>query len=649
MKFKLGKLTLINRRSVEEVIFANRVSFFHGEMGAGKSSIPALIDYCLGGSLTHTPALQSELVSVALSLTLGDNDVVIERTPGDKSTIVVSWQTRTGERFQCAAPLAAQPGPIFGEQVRNFSDLILHLLGIGVIKVRKRTSDPDSTMVRLSIRDILEFVYLDQDHLDSDFFLLDIPIRREKSQDAIRYFVGFMSEKLSELENQFQTLRQSQRAKREAVAQIRQFLQRFDFASEDKLTDELTALNDEALTLQTELESLQAGGAPIGFVADEDRQRLDELTLEVGTIREALDDLRARIATQDGLESELISLKFKAARTASAQAILADAAFEACPACGTPTHAASKAHPACCYLCKTPDADQRGLEATEIDVIRQDLDARIADLKQSTARHRRALRPLEDKLSVRLAERAALETRASAAVRAYESQFLARTRQHENRLSAIRERTSLLEKIRKMPAEIESVLLEADAMAGPIDTLRRQIEDEQRTLLTAEANYKAIEENYKQVLLAIHFPAFTEKEQIVINRRTLIPEIMQGNAPGRSWTYYDAGSGGKKTLLKICFALALHKTAAENGLPVPRFLMIDSPMKNITPDVNKDVFKNFYAELYRLLAGPLKDWQLIMVDQTYEAPPAEVQPSSDRLMLRDDPKNPPLISYYRGA
>jgi DNA repair exonuclease SbcCD ATPase subunit len=259
------------------------------------------------------------------------------------------------------------------------------------------------------------------------------------------------------------------------------------------------------------------------------------------------------------------------------------------------------------------------------------------------------LRPLEEKLAVRIAERAALEDRASATVRTYESQFLARTRQHENRLSAIRERTSLLEKIRKMPAEIESVLAEADAMAGPIETLRRQIEEEQGTLLTAEANYKAIEKNYKEILLAIHFPAFTEKEEVVINRRTLIPEIMQGDAPGRSWTYYDAGSGGKKTLLKICFALALHKTAAESGLPVPRFLMIDSPMKNITPDVNKDVFRNFYTELYRLLAGPLKDWQLIMVDQTYEAPPTQVQPSTHRLMLRDDPKNPPLISYYRGA
>jgi hypothetical protein len=77
--------------------------------------------------------------------------------------------------------------------------------------------------------------------------------------------------------------------------------------------------------------------------------------------------------------------------------------------------------------------------------------------------------------------------------------------------------------------------------------------------------------------------------------------------------------------------------------------MIDSPMKNITPDVNRDVFTKFYVELYRLLATSLSEWQVILVDQTYVAPPSDVQPSIHRLMHRDDADNPPLISYYRGA
>ena len=649
MKMKLQFLKLINRQSVEEVLLAERVSFFHGEMGAGKSSIPALIDYCLGGGLTRTPALRSELVSVQLSLTLGVNEVLIERTPSDKSYASVSWETPDGERFQCATPMTAQESPVLGDSIYNFSDLMLHLVGIGVIKVRKRSFDPESSMIRLSFRDILKFVYLDQDHLDSDFFLLDVPIRKEKSQDAIRYFVGYMSERLSELENPLQELRQEQRGKREAVAQIQQFLQRFEFGSEDKITHELTSLNDEALVITAELARLEQGFRPETFIADEDRARLERLTRTIGETKEALDDLGFRIREQEGLESELISLKFRAARTSVAHAVLDDVSFDACPACGTDVKTTSKLAVGCCYLCKTPDALQRSVEATSVDVIRQDLDARIADLKQSTTRHRRAVKPLVGKLEVQVAERRDLDERLSSEARRFESEYLARTRQHEKRLAAIQERSVLLEKIRKMPAEVDRVHAAADALATPMEVLRRQILEEQATLLTAEENYKAIERNYKEVLLAIHFPAFTAKEEVVINRRTLIPEVLQGNDPGRSWTFFDAGSGGKKTLLKICYALALHKTAAENGLPLPHLLIIDSPMKNITPDVNREVFENFYDELYHLLGEALRDWQLIIVDQTYYPPPANVGPSEQRLMLRDSVENPPLISYYRDA
>lgn len=649
MKIKLQQLKLINRQSVEEIRLAERVSFFHGEMGAGKSSIPALIDYCLGGGLTRTPALRSELISVQLSLMLGDNDALIERTPSDKTYVMVSWETPASERFQCATPLVAQDSPVFGDTVFNFSDLILHLLGIGVIKVRKRSYDPDSNMVRLSIRDILEFVYLDQDHLDSDFFLLDTPIRKEKSQDAVRYLVGYMSEKLSDLENKLQELRQEQRGKREAVAQIHQFLQRFEFGSEDKITHELRALNEEALMIEAELARLEQGYRPETFIADDDRARLDQLMRIIAETGESLDDLNIRIREQEGLESELISLKFKVARTAVAHAILDDVSFDACPACGTNVKANSRSAVGHCYLCKTPDDQQRSVEATNVDVIRQDLDARIDDLKQSITRHRRAVKPLTEKLEAQRTERLVLEARMSSESRRYESEYLARSRQHEKRLAAIQERSMLLEKIRAMPAEVERVHAAADALTAPMEVLRRQIQEEQATLLTAEENYKAIERNYKEVLLAIHFPAFTEKEEVVINRRTLIPEILQGNDPGRSWTFYDAGSGGKKTLLKICYALALHKTAAENGLPLPHFLIIDSPMKNITPDVNRDVFENFYRELYHLLGEQLRDWQLIIVDQTYYPPPAYIGPSEDRLMQRDSIEYPPLISYYRDA
>jgi len=400
---------------------------------------------------------------------------------------------------------------------------------------------------------------------------------------------------------------------------------------------------------QQELDRLKAGYQPEARIADEDRVRFRELSAAIARTEEAITDLRSRIAEQESLESELISLKFKATRTEAAHTVLDGVEFEICPACGSDLPERGTTHFDHCYLCKTPSALQPSAQPKAVDIVRQDLDARIADLKDSLTRHRRALQPLRLKEEALRAERREVDGRISTALRSYESEFLARSRANEKRLSAIQGRATLLEKIREMPAEIARVQEEADALSARIDGLRRRIIEEEAKLISAERNYKSIERNYKAILRAIDFPGVADSDEVVINRRTLIPEIWQSGDEARSWNFYDAGSGGKKTLLKICFALALHQTAAENDLPVPSLLMIDSPMKNITPDVNPTIFRNFYVELYRLMSTALADWQVILIDQTYAAPPETLKPSMARLMKRADPENPPLIGYYQGA
>ena len=116
-----------------------------------------------------------------------------------------------------------------------------------------------------------------------------------------------------------------------------------------------------------------------------------------------------------------------------------------------------------------------------------------------------------------------------------------------------------------------------------------------------------------------------------------------------AWTFSDAGSGGKMVLFKICFALALHQTAAQLGIRPCRSLSLsNSPMKNITPDINPEIFTNFYNELYRLLEGDLNSWQVSCIDQTLFEPPSTLDDHVERLMRKDDKKHPLLISYYHG-
>jgi hypothetical protein len=95
-------------------------------MGAGKTSITRLIDYCLGGNIQLTPALQSEFVAATLSVSLLKGDLEIERSR-DADTIIARWGSGDGA-FQVAVPAREAKGEVIpGTGVEVLSDLIFWL------------------------------------------------------------------------------------------------------------------------------------------------------------------------------------------------------------------------------------------------------------------------------------------------------------------------------------------------------------------------------------------------------------------------------------------------------------------------------------------------------------------------------------------
>jgi hypothetical protein len=371
-----------------------------------------------------------------------------------------------------------------------------------------------------------------------------------------------------------------------------------------------------------------------------DSDRISELT-------RSNSEVQGRIREQDALVAELVSWKFKLTRASSATALLEGVKFEACPACGTVVSGGRTQSSDQCYLCKTVLVPGEA-SVTAAEVERQDVDDRIEDLKQSLQRHRRALQKNESRLIDLRRRRSALDAEITSRSSRYESEFLARSRSCERKIAAARERISFLERVKEMPTSLAQIMREADGLSADIDERRRLISNEAERLIGSDENFKAIELNYKQILLSLGFPGVTPDDVVVINRRSLIAEIWTRGEESKKWSFFDAGSGGKKTLLKISFALALHKTAAERDLPIPKLLIIDSPMKNITPDVNRAIFEKFYAELYSLLAGPLGEWQCIVIDQTYLPPPEGTLDAMNRMMKLHDLDHPPLIRYYDG-
>lgn len=645
MKIRLRTLKLYCRKSEEIVSFGGNITFIHGTLSLGKSTVARLVDFCLGGTLELTTAVQRELLSVQLTLTIAGREVLIERAKNE-GFARVSWIEDDGEPVSIQVRTKGDGPVVYGEDVVNLSDLIFRLLGYPIIRVRKRTGDDDSPMVRLSFRDLLKFCYLEQEVLDSSFFRLSQPILAEKSKDALNFFAGYYSERLSTLQAEFDQARSEQRAKTEAAERIREFLAQFGFASDSQIDGEIQNNHVRMADVRATL----AAGATAFFsqthFVDEQRARLRKMSDQLNAENQTLEDLDRRLKDQKELRAELMSMKFKVARADRARSVLAGSSFDNCPQCGQSVDS-HRAPAGSCYLCLqvvTPSEDDINPAS-----IASDLEARLSDIEQALRRHTGSRKRQIERITRLVSDKDRLDREVSDLLGSYETDRAARSRQADRELAEIEERIRFLNRVKAMPGAVADMLAEADKLSETITRLDREIRQEQMRLGKADENFRALADNFLEALVATRVPGVGPKDLVNINRRTLIPEIWPEGDETAAYSFFTAGSGGKKTLFTICFALALHRTAAQKGLPVPSLLIIDTPLKNITPDINPELVTAFYNYLYTVAETDLQDHQVVIIDQLLVLPSGDsTLDFADRLMTEDDPDNPPLISYYHG-
>ena len=295
MKFRLNSLNLVLKREEVTIPFSE-VSYFWGQMGAGKTSIARLIDYCLGGDIELSPALQSEFVSATLNMSLERSDLIIER-PRESDRVIARWGTEE-DPFQVSVPTRTAAGEVVpGSGVEVLSDLIFWLSGITAPRVRKSKLRQETDLARLSIRDLLWYCYLDQDSMDSSFFHLDEDAnhwKRLKSRDVLRYVIGFHDEKVADLEAQLDQLRGERSALAATLASTVRILKEVGVESESEINARVEALRERAASIQKEIEKARTKGGTkfTTHTLDELRPEARRLGDELGRINEAMDDLR---------------------------------------------------------------------------------------------------------------------------------------------------------------------------------------------------------------------------------------------------------------------------------------------------------------------------------------------------------------------
>jgi hypothetical protein len=644
MNIVLHQLLVRAKHSTEHVDFGEKVTFIYGPVSTGKSTIARLVDFCFGGTLERTPAIQQELLSVDLTVLLGIHECIIERGALESQSVRVTW-TAPGEESQSLnVPLDPQAAPLVGDDVFNLSDLLFHLCGVTPIKVRQRTRDPESPMIRLSFRDIWSFCYLEQTHLDSSFFRLEDPFRGRKSQDAMRFLTGLHSERLSELEIQYTRTLDEQRAKREAVSQIRTFMQRFELGSELDVVAQLEDTQQQLKTVEERRTVLERNRSASTHPSDPLRQELRQLGAEIAATRHALDDSRESIAEQKALRAEFMTAKTKSERTERASQILDSVRYERCPECATDI-SARQAPENACQLCGSQLVAQE-LLSVESEALRRDLNDRIDDLADAIARREREVAKLKRQLLRLESDKRERDEQLQRELARYDSAFVESIRAADREEATLLERLKSLKQFQQLPQAIDDLEREAGELQGRLDNLRSSIANEKGTLQGADANIRAIEQEFKRVMVDVGFPGVSEADHVDLAPQNWRPTVLHGV---QEWDFWHAGSGGKKTLFNVCYALALHRVALRTGMPLPSVLIIDSPTKNISDDENPELVRRLYDEIYSLAAVDEggQSVQFLLIDSDLVSPSAPLEGCLEKRMSGEE-NAPRLIPYYVG-
>ncbi len=649
MKFNIVSLELALRKADETLRFS-KITYFWGQMGAGKSSVARLIDYCLGGNIQLSPALQAEFSTATLTVELERSALSIERQR-DSANVFASWQ-EGDERFSVVIPARVAAGEVLPDTgVETLSDLIFWLSDVNPPRVRKSKIKEDSKAVRLTIRDLLWYCYLDQDHIDSSFFYLEESAEfymRLKSRDVIRYVIGYHDEKVADLEAELDQLRANRTARVASIDSLRGALTEVGIGSEEQIAEREEALRTAISGLKAVIETLRNAKreTQTTHAADEltaearkfgsDIAKLDADAEELHTMRER--HVRHRN------EIEMLSLKFR--RSAQAREILGDVRFAACPRC---SQLLPHRDGQCCEVCGQEDvidlADPGEVAALEVDIAsrRTELSEAIAAIDSNfvSIRSRRA-RTLQAKDKV--------EADLNRAMADQDSAFLSMALLKERELAGLEAELSSISWLLRLPQMLQQQR-EALAQIVAIEHAKREALKEART--HAEADRSSLDRfaaYFLDCLVLSGVPGLNRDDRVELNPPTFYPAIFSADPTDQTAsTFTSLSSGGKKTLFKCCFAIALHRIAAQLKAPLPELLIIDSPMKNISERENKAQFEGFYRMLYKLSAGELAGTQFVLVDKEFLAPSQELGVEVlSRHMQPDSEEHQPLIRYYRG-
>jgi len=647
VRIRLKSLHLICKRAEEKIDF-DQLSYFYGEIGAGKSTIARLIDYCMGGKLVMTPALQQEFVSCALDLSVDETPLWLARNR-DSHQVEASWGVEN-ERRSLILPIKSGKEELLPEsEVYGISDLFYYLGGQRPPRVRRSQIREDSDLERLSMRDLLWYCYLDQETMDSAFFHLDRDaehFRRLKSRNVMRFILGTHHEEAAELELELEALRQKRYRYEEGARALAESLEDSGFSTEIEVEARVQQLVQKGQRIESDLRTLRESAAgTIDHATEHLRAQARHIVTELDSLQEAIAQVQEAIENDTRHLNQIRALSSKVQHVTDARDVLQGIKFVRCPAC---TRALPEREGDLCPVCgQEPPAPEDTREHTK--EVEADIRSRASELEELIRYQRQQLRNMKIRLGDMQERKRVVDAEISRSLRDYDSVVMSQAVTREREAAGVEQEIAYLRKLKVLPAKVDAMRGEADTLRGKEEGVRRSLREARESAEKDVTNLKRLAQLFLDCLVRARLPGVSADDAIKLEPPWYLPAVINKDTGDfAEVSYQTIGSGGKRTLFKCCFALAVHRLAREIGAILPDLLVIDTPMKNISERENRAQWEGFHQLVYELLAGELNQTQMIIIDKEFHPPPSDFTvPFLSRHMRVDDEDSPPLIRYYR--
>ena len=603
----LVRLALVVPGGTYDVFFKSGVNIIAGPISTGKSSIFQLIDYAFGAQRKPTYEEIAECSDVLLECSIAGEVLTIRRALHSQNTRARLYDGTIDEVLAQGVE-GREVWAGYHPTEATVSREILSRLGLAGIEMKTAPTQAASTVNVFSLRDLMHFIYVDQDRIDSQrnaFYEREPPIAI-KWRATLDIFSGLHDQAQTAISLSLQAAQTEHGRLVQYLANVRDFLHK--------------AKLPEAQDLRARLETLKGEHAELLVRRQRAHHATEEKLGERLELVKSRDDLAARIEQADARADEftrtvtqLSRLRVQYDREKSqleflseCQRLVGSLPVSRCPSCLQPVENTTTTES--CYVCHQtmPAASEEPISvAPRIAAISRrsrDLDGYIADLKReqeelkrSAAQSRRELDRLDSTIE-RVASVASVPE-------------MRRVMELDAAINAIESDQRTAGEQLEFWGQVERARENLSAVEARVAQLRSDLERLQRDRPSKDAVIAGLSGLFASVLSRVKFPALRD---VRVDSTSYLPVV-------RGQHYGELSSRGAIALAVTGWHLAILEYFSVHPGLFPGLMILDSPLSNVGHDSADQEFRdqqivNAFYVLLADLDAQFKNAQLLVCD-----------------------------------